>query len=129
MHFPFTVATHPKWQTDFQLHLTLDEAKAFADRLEALLQGSPQVTFSPHLLRSRDPQYTDQWTLYWKIKTPGPARVMVAHPEHHEWVATIALEHVQMERLIQELRNGNSISLDTLGSSHFLNNLQLSFHL
>jgi hypothetical protein len=43
------------------------------------------------------------WTVFWKSRESG-SRLLLAHPEHQEWVATVALETELGQKLIEKLK-------------------------
>ncbi len=57
------------------------------------------------------------WTVFWKSRESG-SRLLLAHPEHQEWVATFALETPLGAKLVERLKQltaGHSISVHELG--------------
>ena len=57
------------------------------------------------------------WTVFWKSRESG-SRLLLAHPEHQEWVATVALEPALGQKLIERLKElmaGQSLSIHELG--------------
>jgi hypothetical protein len=57
------------------------------------------------------------WTVFWKSRESG-SRLLLAHPEHQEWVATFALEVQLGAKLVERLKElsaGQSVSIHELG--------------
>lgn len=88
----------PIW---LRLRLDLNEARELAEWLREINAG--EASELRHTI-------SGQWNLFWK-KREGESRLLVAHPEHESWVATLALtaDH------LQEVAN----ALDGLGTSPF----------
>jgi hypothetical protein len=68
------------------------------------------------------------WIIFWK-KREGESRLLLAHPQQDEWVATVALnsEHAGLliERL-EKLGSGQTLSLGELASTGGVSNLELT---
>jgi hypothetical protein len=57
------------------------------------------------------------WTVFWKSRESG-SRLLLAHPEHEEWVATVALEPqlgALLAARLKELKVEQSLSIHQLG--------------
>ena len=82
--------------------------------LSALVLGLEQVFASGGELRLDLP---DQWIVFWK-KRPTDSRLLLAHPQQGEWVATIALEETHAQNLVNALKRlsaGEGVSVHELG--------------
>jgi hypothetical protein len=61
---------------------------------------------------------SDGWTVFWKSRESG-SRLLLAHPEHQEWVATVALElglGVKLIERLKALKSEQSFSIHELGA-------------
>ncbi len=70
---------------------------------------------------------SDSWILFWKLREDGN-KVLVAHPQSDQWVATVALESSFGERLLLSLKKlevGQSLILSQLGQLNSVSNLEL----
>jgi hypothetical protein len=73
----------------------------------------------------------DQWIVFWK-KRASDTRLLLAHPQEDEWVATAALEETHGQNLVSALKklsSGQGISIHELGADLYesgsVNNLEL----
>lgn len=128
MHHPATL--HPSAGGD-ELSVAKMQLDLDAEALAILVQGLEQVFSSGGELRVDLP---DQWIVFWK-KRPSDSRLLLAHPQHGEWVATIALEEAHGQHLLNALKKlsvGESVSVhetSELGADLYapgsVNNLEL----
>jgi hypothetical protein len=68
------------------------------------------------------------WIVFWKLREGG-SRLLVAHPQPDEWVATIALSPEHAQLLLGELRGlevGSSFALSELEATGTVSNLELT---
>ncbi|MBC7386606.1 MAG: hypothetical protein H7301_10670 [Cryobacterium sp.] len=67
------------------------------------------------------------WTVFWKM-IAGESRLLVAHPELNEWVATLALSSDHIEKLRRRLLDlgKESLSLSVLEKVSRVSNLEVS---
>lgn len=70
--------------------------------------------------------FSSQFTLFLKMKQDG-SKLLVAHPEEDEWVATAILSKDQMEEFLKHLHEKRSISFEDLGRFSKMSNLRLRF--
>jgi len=99
-----------------------------AEDLATLVQGLEQVFAAGGELRVDLP---DQWIVFWK-KRPSDTRLLLAHPQQGEWVATAALEETHSQNLVSALKKlspGEGVSVHELGADLYesgsVNNLEL----
>ncbi len=129
---PFAAAKHAKYQTELSLFLVAEHATQLAAHLQQMTP-TKGVTLSPLSLKAKDPAYGDQWTLYWKVQTAtGPSRLLLAHPNKDEWVATLSLDAPMLQQVTQALAAQvarGTIRIETLGALHWSSNFHLVFEL
>jgi hypothetical protein len=63
------------------------------------------------------------WTLFWKARE-GESRMLVAHPESEQWVATLALSPSHLALAVAALRAG-AASVHSLEALSSVSNLEL----
>lgn len=112
----------PQADRETQLTLTLPN-RELAAQLKTELEG---VLATPgRELRLNLPR---RWTIFWKARE-GDSRLLLAHPEHDVWVATVAAEAEYGQLLLKGLdrvsQSGGGIDLASLGAGHSFNNLGL----
>ncbi|MBI2711389.1 MAG: hypothetical protein HYX41_00810 [Bdellovibrio sp.] len=69
----------------------------------------------------------ERWLLFWKLRSEGN-RILLAHPNPDEWVATCALEKESGEKVLLSLKNspqGQSLSLGQLVRVQSVSNLEI----
>lgn len=68
------------------------------------------------------------WIVFWK-KREGESRLLLAHPQADEWVATVALTAEDGRLLVERLETmvaGQSVSLGELAATGNVSNLELT---
>ncbi|HTL11200.1 MAG TPA: hypothetical protein VL588_01850 [Bdellovibrionota bacterium] len=86
-----------------------------ADRLRELEEGG-EVSVS---MASGSDGF---WRLYFKLRPEG-TRLLLAHPEPEEWVATLALEPQALGSLIEAMTNGGGWAAEDRTVLHPLTNV------
>lgn len=121
--------TRPQETCDTALTLSLRvPGESLGELVSAL---SPVVGGSERELRVELAGPSDssgtKWMLFFKLRE-SESRVLVAHPDADEWVATVALERAHGERWLTTLRGleaGQSVALGQLQSLGLVSNLEL----
>jgi hypothetical protein len=105
---------------EFQLRLTLG-----ADQVRELLP------FLEEIYHEEGPELRidlpAEWILFWKIRQ-GESRLLMAHPQPEEWVATFAMSGTHGQRVVEALRaleQGQTLSLETLGATGSMTNVEV----
>jgi hypothetical protein len=120
-----------------QLDLDSAELEVLVQQLEQVFapaEQSPSTATEGHF-SSMVPELRvdlpDQWIVFWK-KRASDTRLLLAHPEKDEWVATAALEETHGLNLVSALKKlspGDGISIHELGADLYesgsVNNLEL----
>ena len=68
-----------------------------------------------------------EWIIFWKSRE-SESRLLLAHPQRDEWVATVALESEHGRRLLQrlgELGTGDALSISELGAIGSVSNVEI----
>lgn len=68
------------------------------------------------------------WTLYFKLRV-GESRQFLAHPEHNEWVATLALSETHLNSLIEKMKSRSTAVLSELEEIHSMSNVDIELKL
>jgi hypothetical protein len=69
----------------------------------------------------------NNWIVFWKIRETE-SRLLLAHPQQGEWVATMALETEHGQRVkdrIENLKSGDAFSISELGVIGSVSNVEL----
>jgi hypothetical protein len=69
----------------------------------------------------------DNWIVFWKSRD-GESRLLLAHPQKDEWVATAALEMEHGRRVVESLRRlgpGDAFSISEHGSIGSVSNVEI----
>lgn len=67
------------------------------------------------------------WIVFWK-KRDGQSRLLLAHPQTEEWVATAALDESHAQALVAAIgvqSPGQALDIESLGSVDRVSNLEL----
>jgi hypothetical protein len=107
---PLPVGSEGRSQMDF--NFTGDEVQLLIPYLEEIFVRA--TAGSGRELRM---DLSGGWTVFWKSRESG-SRLLLAHPEHQEWVATVALEPALGQKLVErlkELNAGQSLTIHELG--------------
>lgn len=77
----------------FEMVLDVKQAQELASMLTAvLIPGGGELRLS----------LPDEWSIFWKLRD-DESRLLIAHPQADEWVATLALEMAHAHRLLAAL--------------------------
>lgn len=68
------------------------------------------------------------WTLYFKLRS-GESRQFLAHPEHNEWVATLALSETHLKSLLEKMKARSSVAFSELEEIHSMSNVDIELKL
>ena len=88
-------AEHPTRGIELRLGLDAEARLKLATHLESV--------FSPGKGEIRL-ELPSRWTVYWKARE-GETRLLLAHPEHDVWVATVAVDVAIAGELVSRLRS------------------------
>jgi hypothetical protein len=71
---------------------------------------------------------TNGWTVFWKLRADETNKLLLAHPEVDQWVATVALSQQGYEHCLQSLCGATpcSFQLSQIGGAAPGNNFDLS---
>lgn len=120
---------HPRW--GIALRLIFESAEA-VNRLRGILKevrsNGREIRWTPALRQ-------EKWTVFWKQREASESRLLLAHPEAEEWVATAALtlEHLDsLDALFQEKTERpepgmHVVSIDALGAVSSGGNMIIQF--
>lgn len=114
-------------ERDFAMSLRLEEDGA-AKLLAALVDLSSQVVGPGMSAPELRVDLPGDWALFWKIRA-GESRMLVAHPEAEQWVATLALSPSHWAALIRSLgalsKSTGPVVVHALESLSSVSNLEL----
>lgn len=83
----------------FELALSRAQAQELAAALaQVLVPGGGELRLN----------LPDEWVIFWKLRPDegnDESRLLIAHPQQDEWVATVALEPGHAERLLNAFSN------------------------
>jgi len=68
-----------------------------------------------------------EWIVFWKTRD-SESRLLLAHPQHEEWVATVALDADHGHRLVErlsELQAGDALPVTELGAIGAVSNVEI----
>lgn len=105
--------------TAHEMSLTLALGDAEFDLLSKGLSGVLETRTSE--LRIDLPS---GWTLYFKVRE-GESRQFLAHPEHNEWVATLALSESHMQSVVKKIDAKEPMVLSHLEEIHSMSNVDV----
>jgi hypothetical protein len=117
-----TVSSHPQLGTQLTLGLKSTELQMLISLLEDV------YSHQGHELRLALPQ---GWVLFWKRKD-AESRILLAHPEEKEWVATVALESASGQKWVEALKGlhpGQPGFLSQLAPLSGMSNLEIMIFL
>lgn len=101
------MSSHSTLEQELEIVLNVEQSQQLAD----LLAASFAENFE---LRVDLPK---NWAIFWKIRS-DESRVLLAHPQEGEWVATAALESSHAKLLTDHLSSavsGTTFSLGEIG--------------
>lgn len=104
-----------KWQATFTLQSTMGE-KMRAGLEELLKTEAPGVEIRM--------DFSQGWTLFWKLKEGEESRLLLAHPEKEEWVATFVLARAHLDAVLEKFRKKESFRLSESGRVAKLSNVE-----
>jgi len=104
----FCTKQYPKEFVELNIKLKNQEHLLLLEKVEEVFQTQKEV-----ILRLA-PRDTEVWVVYFKIKEGGGNRMIVAHPDAGEWVATVALNKVVYGELIKKINEKNSVNVHEL---------------
>jgi hypothetical protein len=67
------------------------------------------------------------WIIFWKLRE-GESRLLIAHPQAEEWVATASLDPAHAQRLLEsldKLETNGSVVLGELGPVGSVSNVEI----
>ncbi len=109
--------THPKlqWKATFTFpdDTRLKMTRAFRDLLNTDNPGSE--------IRMDFPA---GWTLFWKAREADESRLLLAHPEKEEWVATFVLSRALLETVRKNFESGLPFLISEAGLISKLSNIE-----
>ena len=117
--FSYESVLQPNTHMDFRFKLSATEARDLAALLASALEGSEVLLRLPA-------KEMEVWAIYWKLRE-GDSRALFAHPEKGEFVATVSLEHVILERTLHALRAGESFKIESFCALGGFSNLHIEF--
>jgi hypothetical protein len=110
-------SAHPTRETELTLVLTDELWLELRERIGPILAGSEAGELRLDL--------PGGWTLFWK-RREGESRLLMAHPEHEEWVATLALGSDHAERVLSAFGTETRLRVGELGEVAGLCNFELA---
>ncbi|MGZ3686764.1 MAG: hypothetical protein ACXWPM_13060 [Bdellovibrionota bacterium] len=117
-----TLIPHPKLQSELKLELDAPARDELAARLEeTYAQGAGELRLD--LPRN--------WIIFWKLRE-SDSRLLLAHPQPDEWVATVALEAAFGASLVAAFRalsSGRELIASQLGTLGAMSNVELKLAL
>lgn len=100
------------------LHVTKDQRAELLGFLEEVyLRGGSELRVD----------LPGNWILFWKTRE-SESRLLLAHPQHDEWVATLALEAEHGRRVldaVRALQMGDVVSLSEQGAIGSISNVEV----
>lgn len=86
--------SHPRYQTQLSLSIGASDRDELVQLLEEVFaQPGSELRLELPL----------RWTIYWKVRE-GDSRLLLAHPDHETWVASVSLNEMHASRLLTALR-------------------------
>lgn len=118
-------SAHPLRQTALNLTLSTDERDELARNLRALA-GAPEESINEELRVDLTVSGVkpEKWTLYWKIKI-GLSKLSLAHPQEHEWVASLALARGHAVQIADAMWSGAQVAVGDGASLASFSNFEL----
>ncbi len=118
---PVSHEVHPhfRFEKELRVRLTPVEIEELAHELENV--------FAPESSVELRIDFQTEWTLFWRARD-SESRLLVAHPEHQEWVATLALERgngLELVRRLRQISAGDSITLSEIFPVAIVSNFEL----
>lgn len=113
------VEPHLFFETHLKLELRATEISTLGSSLESVF-----VHHGPELRL----ELSDSWILFWKMREEG-SRILLAHPEAEQWVATIAFSSdlgVKLIEALKGLKASQTLSLSQFGTLNSFSNLEIS---
>lgn len=108
---------HSRFEKSMRLRFASTELAELADHLDRVLETQAELRMD----------LPSNVIVFWKTRETE-TRLLLAHPEPEQWVATAALEPQHGRRLIERLRaleQGQEISLSELGPIAAFSNLEI----
>ncbi len=100
---PFDWSVNPRVQVEMSDHASLETQVCITIGPDLMLSLRTELE---RVLRTSESELRltlpGNWTLYWKARS-GESRVLLAHPDKDQWVATIAWSESQVETLLQAM--------------------------
>lgn len=66
----------------------------------------------------------ENWVFFWKIRE-GESRLLLAHPEKQDWVATLALTPSHADKVLSSLRKYEKFKLSELETVGSFSNVEI----
>lgn len=109
---------HPrlKWLARFKI-----PSETRAKISEALLELSNSASPNSSEIRMDFPQ---GWTLFLKLRDSSESRLLLAHPEKEEWVATFALSREHLDAVSVQFQNAEGFQLSQIGRVEKMSNVE-----
>lgn len=111
------MSAHPHCEHQLDLHLPVAELQTLQAGLEDLLENQS---------RELRVDFPNKWTVFWKLRE-GETRLLLAHPEEHVWVATVAMTHEHCQAVVRAFKDAPADAhvMSRLGVTSRLSNLEL----
>jgi hypothetical protein len=125
-NFRVKSSPHARYVRAVSLLLTQEQKVHFIEQLQTALNEGREYSF---YLETSDPSHdTESWFFIFKT-WDGESRFILSHPNHTEWVVTLALTSEHQTKLFETLKTDSKIELNSLNAVARVTNVQASIEI
>jgi hypothetical protein len=117
-----TMSPHPTRESELLLRFNPADRDQLVQLLEeTFLHGAGELRID----------LPENWLIFWKLRE-RESRLLLAHPQENEWVATVALESAHAQATLDSLKSlkaGDTFKISEIGQTGSVSNVEIAISL